>query len=280
VIKWQQHQNKEGGNSLGSCPKCRAEIEEDLGRVLIERALFLQEFSEISGVYGLTEQISFRQEATLIADWLIEDDEEQMMIAYYLKARTLLGQEHTSKEDAATAIDLVDTFISLDEELSNFLEQPSACSDEPRWWWSFEIYMTKCKAYELLKDWHSALNLYRKILINMKEKGVTMILEGMLREQCARLHLNYARCLYEAGNYDEAIDCCDFLIFSVRFYPTVRKYKAQSLMKLGRFEEAITTMNQALLYDQPGPCVDTEQSAVHLQEMWKLYNECLSLREN
>lgn len=83
------------------------------------------------------------------------------------------------------------------------------------------------------------------------------------------------KCNYELGQYDSCIGASEALLKMNRQFPGVRKYMALALKAQGKLDEAIRTMQRAVLYETPFN--DENKDLV-----WKLYKELcaeLELRE-
>jgi tetratricopeptide (TPR) repeat protein len=121
-----------------------------------------------------------------------------------------------------------------------------------------KILMLKASAHEQLGNWTEAAEAYNE-------------LQGMEVSQIEvlQIHMGVARCSYELGFYDHAMKVAEHNIGEGRWQPGAHKIKALIHKQRGEWEEAVRTMNRALLYEAPW-------NEKNRTENFELYNELLS----
>lgn len=83
---------------------------------------------------------------------------------------------------------------------------------------------------------------------------------------------SFARTAYEVELYELSIKASNTAIGYRRTTAEVHKYKALSLKALGRLDEAVETMNQAIFYETPWDPSNVEKAL-------KLYNDLLAAQQ-
>jgi tetratricopeptide (TPR) repeat protein len=127
----------------------------------------------------------------------------------------------------------------------------------------FGIELQRAEAYQVMKEWEEAKDVYIKMLMSMEGP------EEASPPQNRQVFMGLSRCAYELGVYDKSIRAAEAALDMNRHFPGVHKYKALSEKASGDIDAAIRTMNRALLYETPW---DDGNKA----EVLKLYNELLS----
>jgi tetratricopeptide (TPR) repeat protein len=107
----------------------------------------------------------------------------------------------------------------------------------------FGIHMLKSRAYQVMEEWHSAMRAYCQTLRLLDQPT-----DAPAAEQ-RKLCMSLAHCAYMAKDYERSIASSEMAIEMNRHFDEVHKYKALSLKALGKLDEAIVTMNRAVLYE-------------------------------
>jgi len=104
--------------------------------------------------------------------------------------------------------------------------------------------LLEAEAYIQLEDWETAM-----------DRSIPKAAGAMGASQFRQIHMLQAKCQYHLGKYDQAIRAIDGILQiwgpRYRHYPGIRKYKALAEKAKGDVEAALTTMNQAVLYETP-----------------------------
>jgi tetratricopeptide (TPR) repeat protein len=109
----------------------------------------------------------------------------------------------------------------------------------------FGVYTLKSRAFEVVEEWDGALRANDKAFLLLKQPDDAPAVE--LR----KLFMGTARCAYMAKQYEKSIASSEMAIEMNRHFDGVHKYMALSLKELGKLDEAIATMNRAVLYEAP-----------------------------
>ena len=294
MIKWQRQ-----ASSLSifhgklpepaKCPFCRTESEE-VEKDILQAAVFLAGRANLGKNRPEEEREALRQEAIACLDKALATDEPYMQ-AYITKAEVLthLNQpaealqvlnmiipenERRLKHPVRAlyhqlqAAEADGTLASLDvdkatvDKLIKKHGLPPSHMDRKEY---FFVYQLQCEAYQKMQDWDSAGQIYIKMLASEE------FFASSIPAQQRMLFQGLARCAYETGKYEKAIATLEPALEMNRSFPGVHKYKALAQKKLGKLDEAIKTMNQAVIYETPW---DEDVQAENLS----LYRELLSCR--
>ena len=127
------------------------------------------------------------------------------------------------------------------------------------------VNLLRGEAFEAMKKWTEAKEIYFSIL-TMEE-----FFDGSTPQQQRAVWMGLSKCAFHLGVYDKSIGAADAALEMNRHYPDVHKYKALSLKSLGKLDQAVDTMNRAVLYETPW---DDRLRAEVLELYEELKNEC------
>jgi tetratricopeptide (TPR) repeat protein len=126
----------------------------------------------------------------------------------------------------------------------------------------FDIYVLQSRAYQFMDEWQSAMRSYCQALQSLDQSA-----DGPAAGE-RKLYISMSRCAYLAKDYRTSIESSERAILINRQFDEVHKCKALSLRKLGKMDEAIVTMNRAVLYE----------ATVGGQKALQLYRELVAER--
>lgn len=104
-------------------------------------------------------------------------------------------------------------------------------------------------------DWDVALEIYRDILRMSVGREISAIATP---SEWRQVWMGLCRCYYELGEYDQAISAGTAALEMNRHFPQVHRYIALAHRARGDHAEAVKTMKQAVLYEDPW-CDETMQ---------------------
>jgi len=307
LIEWQKrfameasmNQGVQVGESGTPCPCCKNTDTEDVEGTLLNKAKFLINHATRVNlpIYSEEQSEALKREALDCVDKVLMA-ENAGMDAYVTKAKILLALGRHS--DAIRAADeaLLENGIRESHPLCVLSQEAKAAEARgdmaeyhrkilamgdskdsfplhllPRSRLSFDsrgqCKLIKAKALEAQNKTGAAFDLYTELFeeFNKKQKE-SDVDTPETDETIVSLLTGLAHCSYELGKLAHAIAYSNGLMESRRHHPGVRKYKALSLKKLGKLDEAITEMQRAILYETPWN-VDEN----HNSEVWRLYKE-------
>ena len=107
------------------------------------------------------------------------------------------------------------------------------------------VHLFRAEAFERMNKWNEAKDTYMSLLKLMESH------EDSTPPEQRAVFMGLSRCAYYLGVYDKSIAGADAALEMNRHFPDVHKYKALSLKAQGKLEEALMTMNRAVLYETP-----------------------------
>ena len=130
----------------------------------------------------------------------------------------------------------------------------------------FELLMLKACIHQNLEQYDKAVKIYfDKILPTLDERN-----QGD-NWNIYRIYCRAARCAFKLGEYENCIKRCNIVLNFHRHVDEIYECKALSLRALGKLDEAIETMNVAIIYETPGDDKNTAR-------LVKIYQELCDLR--
>ena len=304
LIEWQKHaaveaalhQNTIIGSKSGTpCPYCKSTETEDVEEELLEKVDFLLSIVKMP-ITGEKEREALRKQALRCVDKVLRAENAKME-AYVTKAKILLAlgrhseairaadeaMDENEKREAHPLIvlcgaakaalvrgDMAEYYSKIEaigEQKADFPSTPLSLLSNYA-----ECRLIKCEALEAQNDLQGALDLYRDVTSELKLQDGEE--DSKLHEMTCKSMVGIARCNYGLDKLERAITMSESAIESYRHRPNVHKYKALSLQKLGKLDEAITVMQQAVLYETPWNLDDT-----HNAQVWQLYKELCAERD-
>ena len=209
-----------------SCPYCRGEIPDVMGKAM-ERATLYQDRAQTASD-GSEEQKKYAKlslaEFDSIVDLVSSKNKEVQMKVMHAKARVIAMTDQPDK-----TIKIIGEVLSLNEKHPGILDLE-------------QVEMTKisqAEAYVALGKWKEAGRIYKALYNIYLQRG----------KYTLAVLLGLARTKYELGKYDEAIEMGNIAIEAFRQCPGVHKYVALSQKAKGDIDEAKKTMSRAILYD-------------------------------
>lgn len=295
MIEWQsqserlQRQNSQNTAAL-SCPLCRSDTE-NVEQGLMERASLL---AGEANVRDLTPEgrTALRQEALACVDRVLAS-ENTFLPAYFTKAEILL-----SLGDGAAAVEAIKMLREENEkrkehpmaklmkqvdeaegrgdhvELQRLQEAVAELFEETKGdvpktlkpGQLFHVHMLESKLYQFDKKWSEALDC----LIN-----ALRCIDGPESQSAVeqrKLWMGLAECAYKGGKYDMALSASEAALDMNRAFDQVHKHRALAFKALGKMDEAIDTMNRAVLYETPW-------NIENIRKNIALYNELVAERD-
>lgn len=208
-----------------SCPNCRGEAQNIGLKASDQMIIFTERAKRSEGAErDMFVNLALRQidagfsRHSSFKDHL--DSKDRLLIDTIIAKTTVLGELNMHRE----VIDTVDKFMNICD-IADDIEPHDI------------IYarMSKARAHLKLGEWQTALDMFRPLYEDCKEKH---------QEYCPDIAAGICRAEYELGNYQEAtLQGCRASYRHNRWIPGVHKYVALSQMKLGdisRAKEAIT----------------------------------------
>lgn len=287
LITWQNyHQRAEMSLSRAGfpCPWCRSENTEDVEQALIDRAMLLGSRGS-SKATSQDEKTALWTEALACVDKVL-DAKDFLITACANKAEALieLGRgseaievlaemiEEDKRRKENPVIDLIDLADKAeargDEDEANRLQLETVEMFElhgmpaTRLANYTDAYLLQCRAYESQGEWSKAYTIYHSMLASIEDPES----ESPVTQR--KLFMGMANCFYELGEFEKAIAASEAALTMNCHYPGVHQVKALSEKAMGSLEEAIKTMNCAVLYETPW---DDDNKA----EVLRFYNELL-----
>lgn len=285
MVAWQARSVM--GEQPASCPYCRGKSE-DVEQGIIDQATLLLTEANLRKMTDDT-RIKVREEAAGLLETLVSMDDVHPQAAF-LQAqalislqdgqraltaidRILVGREkrakHPTLERLAVAAERGDEEerARLQEELIDLYEKgehaPPRSIDEDS---MPSIYQQQGEAFELLEQWSDAFKSYVNAVQSLHDPESVSVVEQR------KIWMALARTGFLSGQYDKAIHASQAAIEMNRHFEGVHMYKGLSEKALGRLDDAISTMNQAVLYETPW---DNHKR----QQAFDLYKELLAMRE-
>ena len=128
------------------------------------------------------------------------------------------------------------------------------------------VYVLQSQAYQVLEDWENAVGSYVTALKHMDN------VDALPPAETRKLFMGMAECSFKAGMYERAIATSDVALEMNRSFDQVHKYKALAYKEMGNIEDAIKTMNRAILYETPW-------NSENIQKNIALYNQLVAEQE-
>jgi len=303
LFEWQKHVSLEAslnqrirvGKSGTPCPYCKSTETEDVEEDLLHRADLLLVGVNLP-VNSEKQKESLKKQALSCVDKVLMGKNAKMD-AYVTKAKILLALGLHSE-----AMRAVDEAIDENEKrkahpmlvLAEAAKAAEARGDMAEYYLKVvaigehqdkhsvplsqlnnyaECKLIKCEALEAQNNFQEAFDLYMEVTKEMT-KPIAGEDESKFHDTVYKSMVGFARCSYEMGKFEHAVTCSDGVMNIYRHRPNVHKYKALSLKKLGKIDEAITVMQRAILYETPWN-IDTKHNA----EVWQLYKELCAERD-
>lgn len=276
LVEWQRQllRSVNGGGAHRPpfpCPMCRQDVE-DVEQSLMEHAALLAGEANMRKSLDDTARQSLRQEALDCLDRLLMASSNASVQAYVYKAQILvdmgLGREAIrciedlltenekrqnhpllrliqQQEEAEARGDYDESDRLAEESVQYFDAHGNTIPTRLHPQSMFGVYTLKSRAHEVVEEWDGALRANDKAFLLLKQPDDAPAVE--LR----KLFMGTARCAYMAKQYEKSIAASEMAIEMNRHFDEVHKYMALSLKELGKLDEAIATMNRAVLYEAP-----------------------------
>lgn len=127
-----------------------------------------------------------------------------------------------------------------------------------------DIHFNHGAALQLLRRWDEALEAFRK--------ADSLQGRSCKAEESIGVCSAIAQCASKVGEYEAAIEACDRVLSQDPQSPGLYRFKALALKKLGKLNEALQILNDALLYETP---LDPENAIISRQ----IYQELMAQRK-
>jgi tetratricopeptide (TPR) repeat protein len=271
LVEWQQQlrRAKVGARPPFPCPMCRQDVE-DVEQSMMEHAALLAGEANMRKSLDDVARRSLRQEALDCLDRLLMAPNASVQ-AYVYKAQILVDMD--MGREAIRCIDdlLIENEKRMNHPLLRLIQQQEEAeargdydesdrlAEESVQYYNdhgtaptrlhpqsmFGVYTLKSRACEVVEEWEGALRANDKAFLLLKQPDDAPAVE--LR----KLFMGTARCAYMAKQYEKSIASSEMAIEMNRHFDGVHKYMALSLKELGKLDEAIDTMNRAVLYEAP-----------------------------
>ena len=274
LIRWQQQlrPSESGGMDQNrSCPLCRSETT-NIEESLLSSAKLCAARADRPNC-SPEDQVKYREQALADLEKVL-DVENPNIQAFFSKTETLI-----SLGEGKAALECIDHLVQLNQERGEKLrslqemiaraDAAEARGDEnaedlkqavvqmiedkglpPNSFRNsmenrFDIQLLRAEVYIVLEEWKEAIKIYMGMLEAMEgpEDGTPV--------QQRKVFMGISRCFYECGDYDRSISAATAVLEMNRHFPGAHKYKALSEKAKGDIDEAIRTMNRAVLYETP-----------------------------
>ena len=274
-------------STILACPVCREEME-NLEESLLSHAISLATEANIRTL-SEDDRMILRKEALSYANKVL-DIPNCSIQAHFSKANILLSMR--SYQKALEAIeelldenkrrdnhpvllliqnkaetfdegDSIETSERLQEEVLAAAQQHGMPATRIGSDHLFDVYVIQSEAYQGLEKWKEAMDSYEKAMLALDGPNSPPAIDQR------KLFMGLAECAYKVKEYENAIAYANAAIEMNRHFPGIHRLKALALEKVGRLDEAIVTMNRAVLYETPW---DEENQ----QNVLALYNDLRS----
>ena len=205
---------------VGTCPLCRSELPENLHQyVLNNSAMFLKRAN--SAPFGSKERILHASLAQAELQRLPASDiEKNIYLQFYVgDVHLCLGEFETALERYAPLYKIITKRMDL-----------------------INLYINTSNAYIGLGNYETSITSLQSAF-SLSEESDTVT----TRQIC----FNFCRCFYEIGDYTPAIQVGESAIQMNRHYQDAYTYVALSYKALGNIDEAVRTMQKAVVYETP-----------------------------
>ena len=258
IQNWYEKNQHESLNEAGqTCPLCHHTSEVNIFKQMEERLFYYERLSDwFQNPLSIDErrkygEIALAENAKLLS---ITISNSAVQAGFYMTRARIL--DHMGKEAMQVLEDHCkeEDFPDLPDDEA--VQQPSL----------FELLMLKACIHQNLEQYDKAVTIYfDKLLPTLDERN-----QGD-NWNIYRIYCRAARCAFKLGEHENCIKRCNIVLNFHRHVEEIYECKALSLRALGKLDEAIETMNVAIIYETPGDDKNTAR-------LVKMYQELCDLR--
>lgn len=290
LVEWQKKARFQS-NTVGAspCPLCRQDAE-NIETTLLEQSHMLASEANMRKSLDEAQRTELREKAIECTDKLLSAPNAHYQ-AYATKAEILI--ELGRGKDALDCLDemIAENKRNMDHPMIKMIQQKEEAEARGDYDESqrledacvqlyesegtipmrlnlkqkFHLYLSKSKAFQTMEDWENAARCYSSAMMTINEPDEVSPIE------MRKAFMGMARCAYMVGEYERSIAASNMALEMNRHFDEVHKYKALSFRALGQLDEAIETMNRAVLYETPW-------KPENIKVALKLYHELIEER--
>lgn len=241
------------------CPLCRQATGEDLASTRWKRAQMLASEANIRKDLSSSDASTLRKHAIRLLDQLLDTPKPSLQV-HFTKAELLheLGRHREAAELLQGMLDenehrLKHPVLPLVEEdhiegepciesmalAIEAAEQYGLPADRLESKFVTTVALGEC--WMEAGEFQKALDAFRSAVDDLVDPNQHVASQR-------KVWAGVARCHYELGNDEKAIDAADAAIYMNRYYGVVYRYRALALQRQRRLDEAIETANKGAIY--------------------------------
>ena len=244
-----KYQHASESDEAASCPYCRGEIPNMLGRAS-ERA-FLYRNRAFAASNGSADEKKYAKLAIAevdSVDGMFSSGDEAQNIKHTAYALYLKGSMSALADQPNETIKITKELLSFNEAHPGVLKEQEV---------DFTI-QRQAEAYAALGKWKESARIYSSLSMSLLQRGFRPSVEMMM---------GLSRAAYEMQDYDKAIKSGNLAIKYTRQVPGVHKYLALTQKAKGDIDGAKKTISRAILYEMHWDKDNLRQNKQLLREL-------------